>query len=50
MKKLIVVVALLFVPLLASAQQSDAALLTPDGTFYTVQFERTDEHPDVITE
>ncbi len=49
MKKLIVVAALLFVPLLASAQQSDA-LLTPDGTLYTVQFERAEEHPDVVTE
>ena len=35
MKKLIVVVALLFVPLLASAQERNA-LLTPDGTLYTV--------------
>ncbi len=48
MKKLIVVVALLFVPLLASAQQSDA-VLTPDGTLYSVQFERAEEHPDVVT-
>lgn len=48
MKKLIVVVALLFVPLLATAQQSDA-LLTPDGTLYAVQFERAEEHPDVVT-
>lgn len=48
MKKLIVVVALLFVPLLAGAQQSDA-LLTPDGTLYSVQFERAEEHPDVVT-
>lgn len=46
MKKLLVVVALLFVPLLASAQQ-DGALLTPDGTFYSVQFERSEDHPDV---
>ena len=49
MKKLIVVVALLFVPLLATAQQPDA-LLTPDGTLYTVQFERAEEHPEVVTE
>lgn len=49
MKKLILVAALLFVPLLASAQQQDA-LLTPDGTLYTVQFERTEEHPDVVAE
>ena len=49
MKKLIVVAALLFVPLLASAQQPDA-LLTRDGTLYTVQFERAEDHPDVVTE
>lgn len=49
MKKLIVVAVLLFVPLLASAQQPDA-LLTRDGTLYTVQFERAEEHPDVVTE
>lgn len=49
MKKLIVAVALLFVPLLASAQQLDA-LLTPDGTLYSVQFERAADHPDVVTE
>jgi hypothetical protein len=49
MKKLIVVVALLFVPLLATAQQPDA-LLTPDGTLYTVQFERAADHPDVVTD
>lgn len=46
MKKLIVLVALLFVPLLASAQQGDA-LLTREGTLYSVQFERSDEHPEV---
>jgi hypothetical protein len=49
MKRLLVVVALLFVPLLALAQQSDA-LLTPDGTLYSVKFERADDHPDVQTE
>jgi hypothetical protein len=49
MKKLLVVVALLFVPLLASAQQSDA-VLTPDGTLYSVAFERADDHPEVRTE
>jgi hypothetical protein len=49
MKKLIVVAVLLFVPLLASAQQPDA-LLTRDGTLYTVRFERAEEHPDVVTE
>ena len=49
MKKLIVVIALLFVPLLATAQQLDA-VLTRDGTLYTVQFVRAEDHPDVITE
>ena len=49
MKKLLVVVALLFIPLFASADQGNA-LLTPDGTFYSVQFERSEEHPDVPTE
>ena len=49
MRKLLVVVALLFVPLLASAQQENA-LLTPDGTYYSVQFERAEDHPDVVTE
>lgn len=48
MKKLIAVVALLFVPLLAAAQEPEA-LLTPDGTLYTVRFERAAEHPDVET-
>ncbi len=49
MKKVLVVVALLFVPLLASAQQMDA-VLTPDGTLYSVAFERAEDHPDVQTE
>ena len=49
MKKLIVVVALLFVPLLASAQPQNA-LLTHDGTLWTVDFERAADHPDVVTE
>lgn len=49
MKNLLVVVALLFVPLLATAQQSDA-VLTPDGTLYSVAFERAEDHPDVKTE
>jgi len=49
MKKLLVAVALLFVPLLATAEQSDV-LLTPDGTAYTVAFERAEDHPDVVTE
>lgn len=49
MKKLIVVVALLFVPLLASAQPQNA-LLTHDGTLWTVDFERAADHPDVVTQ
>lgn len=49
MKKLIVFAVLLFVPLLASAEQGDV-LLTPDGTLYSVQFERAEEHPEVVTE
>lgn len=49
MKKLILVAALLAFPLLASAQQPDA-LLTRDGTLYTVQFERAEDHPEVVTE
>lgn len=48
MKKLIVFAVLLFVPLLASAQQGDA-LLTSDGTLYSVQFERAADHPEVNT-
>lgn len=49
MKKLFVVAVLLFVPLLATAQQPDA-LLTPDGTLFTVGFERAEDHPEVITD
>ncbi|HEV7241018.1 MAG TPA: hypothetical protein VGQ36_17395 [Thermoanaerobaculia bacterium] len=49
MRKLLVVVALLFVPLLASAQQGNT-LLQPDGTLYSVQFERAEDHPEVVTE
>lgn len=49
MKKLILVAALLAFPLLASAQQPDA-LLTRDGTLYSVQFERAEDHPEVVTE
>ena len=48
MKKLFVVAALLSVPLLASAQQPDA-LLTRNGTLYSVHFERAEENPEVIT-
>jgi hypothetical protein len=49
MKKLILLVCFLFVPLLASAQQGDT-LLTADGTLYSVHFERAHEHPDVETQ
>jgi hypothetical protein len=49
MKKLILFVVLLFVPLLASAEQGDV-LLTPEGTLYSVQFERAEDHPEVVTE
>jgi len=46
MRKLIVIAVLLFLPLLAGAQQGDA-LLTREGILYSVQFERADEHPEV---
>lgn len=46
MKKLIVLVALLCVPVLASAQKRDA-VLTPEGLLYSVQYELAEEHPDV---
>ena len=49
MKKLILLLALLCLPLVASAQQGDA-LLTPDGTMYTINYERAKEHPDVETD
>lgn len=48
MRKLIVVAALLFVPLLAGAQESDT-LLTPDGTLFTVGHELASEHAEVET-
>jgi hypothetical protein len=48
MKKLVVVVALLLVPVLAAAQEPDV-LLTPDGTLISVAFERAEEHPEVTT-
>ncbi|MGZ5444234.1 MAG: hypothetical protein ACXW5U_04890 [Thermoanaerobaculia bacterium] len=48
MKRLIVFAVLLFIPLLASGDQGDT-LLTPDGTLYTIQFERAEEHPEVTT-
>ena len=46
MKRLILVLALLFVPLFASAQQSDTLLL-PDATLYTIHYERAYDHPEV---
>jgi hypothetical protein len=46
MKRLILVLALLFVPLLASAQQSETLLL-PDATLYTIHYERAYDHPEV---
>jgi len=49
MKKLILLLALLCLPLLAGAQQGDA-LLTPDGTMFTINYERAKEHPDVETD
>lgn len=49
MKKLILLAVLLFIPLLADGQQMDA-LLTPDGTLYTVQFELASDHPEVQTQ
>lgn len=49
MKKSILLAILLFLPLLANGQQTDA-LLTPDGTLYTVQFELAADHPDVKTQ
>lgn len=45
MKKLIVLLALLCLPLLASAQEGDT-LLIPDGTLYTIHHERSVDNPD----
>lgn len=45
MKKLIVLLALLFVPLLAGAEESNTMLI-PDGTLYTIHHERSIDHPD----
>lgn len=49
MKKLILMAVLLCLPLLARGQEMDA-LLTPDGTLYTVQFELASDHPEVTTQ
>lgn len=45
MKKLIVLLALLFVPLIAVAEEGNT-LLIPDGTLYTIHYERTVDHPE----
>ena len=49
MKKLILAVALLLLPLAASAQQGDA-LLTDDGRLLSIRFERAGENPEVVTD
>ena len=49
MKKLILTFVLAFVSLAASAQQGDT-LLSPDGTMYSIQYERAREHPGVETD
>jgi hypothetical protein len=46
MKKLIVLLALVFAPLLAGAAEGDA-LLIPDGTLYTIHHERSVDNPEV---
>jgi hypothetical protein len=45
MKKLIVLLALVLVPLVAGAEEGDA-LLIPDGTLYTIHYERSIESPE----
>lgn len=45
MKRLLVVVALMFLPLLASAQEGNT-LLIPDGTLYTINHARSIDNPD----
>jgi hypothetical protein len=45
MKKLIVLLALLFVPLLAVAEQGNTVLI-PTGTLYTIHHERSVDHPE----
>lgn len=45
MKKLIVLLALVFVPLLAGAQEGNT-LLIPDGTLYTIHHERSVDNPE----
>jgi len=46
MKKLIVLLALVLVPLIAGAQEGNT-LLIPDGTLYTIHHERSVDNPDV---
>ena len=45
MKKLIVLLALVLVPLIASAEEGNT-LLIPDGTLYTIHYERTADHAE----
>lgn len=45
MKKLIVLLALLFVPLLAVAEEGNTVLI-PTGTLYTIHHERSVDHPE----
>ena len=48
-KKVVVLLALLIVPVLASAQKQDT-LLAPDGTLFTISRELSRDHPDVQTQ
>lgn len=45
MKKLLVLLALLFVPLLAVAEEGNTVLI-PTGTLYTIHHERSVDHPE----
>ncbi|HEX7708056.1 MAG TPA: hypothetical protein VF701_16470 [Thermoanaerobaculia bacterium] len=49
MRKLLLFACILLLPSLASAQSADA-LLTPDGTFFTLEMQKPDEHSDGIGE
>ena len=49
MKKLLLLAALLVVALPSGAQPGDT-LLIPDGTMYSIQYERAREHPGVDTD
>lgn len=48
MKRFVCFIAVLLLPLAAAAQVSDA-VLTPDGTLYTVRVERAYDHPEIVT-